>query len=324
MIDEYPIREIPPTRLWSENFALAGVDPSCNVSVFYSVGRWYADPTLWRENIVITLPNGEILFARNYGRNANEQGPGAGCSHFQIVEPGKRMRLSYDGPIWRSTSEKLLEFGMTPAPSGRCQLALDFVGTTPIWNMKGDSAEASSMAGGLHIEQIGSASATIRTDHEQLALHNFYAVRDHSRGVRDPSGYRQHSWVNGSFPGGRSFFVYGMRLHGHDAAGMGNAAIIQDGVCHQAKLIHTDYIDGAADARKLHLVIIHSPLGEMEIRVTEVLTSLPMSFVNPFDPMPGTALGRRQSTMFDEGVRLDWQGSPGIGWSERGVAEEPL
>ncbi|MET0985875.1 MAG: hypothetical protein ABW034_10755 [Steroidobacteraceae bacterium] len=57
-IDEFPIREIPRTALWSENYALLCGDPATNASVYFSCGRWLDDPTIWREVIGIVLPDG--------------------------------------------------------------------------------------------------------------------------------------------------------------------------------------------------------------------------------------------------------------------------
>jgi hypothetical protein len=323
-IDEYPILQIPDTPLWSENFALAAVDAAGQASVFYSIGRWYADPTIWRENIVMALSGGRILCARHYGRNVAPSGPGASFSRFEVIRPGRGFKLTYAGPVWQSTAERMLEQGLPEAPSGMCSLDLVFQGTGPIWNMRGDSAEASAMAGGLHIEQIGRADATLVYQGETWTFEDCYSIRDHSRGVRDPSSFKKHSWLNGDFPGRRSFFVYAMQFQGSESIGMSNAVILEAGKFHPATVAHVEFISGAADIRKLQSIVLDSDLGRMEIKVAEVLTSIPMSFVKPFDSFPGRAAGRPSVIMFDEGVKLEWDGAQGVGWSERGVATGPL
>jgi hypothetical protein len=323
-IDEYPIKQIPDTPLWSENYALVAVEAAKRASVFYSIGRWYADATIWRENIIMALPGGRIIFARNYGRNASPTGPGASFSKLEIVRPERELRLTYPGPVWEITLEQMLEKGIPEAPAGVCSLDLKFEGSTPVWNMRGDSAEASTMAGGLHIEQIGRANGTLLYRGEKLVLENCYAIRDHSRGVRDPSPFKKHSWLNGEFPGGRSFFVYAMQFQGSDSIGMTNAVIVQAGKFHPAKVAHVEFISGAGDMRKPHTLVLDSDLGRMEVKFAEVLTSMPVSFVKPFDPLPGSVKGRSSVIMFDEAVRLEWNGAQGVGWSERGVAPKPL
>jgi len=323
-IDEYPIKQIPDTPLWSENFALAAAHGAKRASVFYSIGRWYADPTIWRENVLMALPDGRILSARHYGRNASQNGPGASFSKFEVVRPGQELKLTYAGPVWESTAEHMLERGVPEAPAGLCSLDLTFLATGPVWNMRGDSVEASAMAGGLHIEQIGAANASIVYRGETLTFEECYTIRDHSRGVRDPTSFKKHSWLNGDFPGRRSFFVYAMQFQGSDSIGMTNAVILEAGKFHPATVAHVEFISGAGDMRRPHSLILDSGLGRMDVRFAEVLTSIPMSFVNPFDPLPGRVAEGPSVIMFDEAARLEWNGMQGIGWSERGVASKPL
>ncbi len=324
VIDEFPIEQIPGTPLWSENYALIAADGRQRASIFYSIGRWYADPSIWRENLVMALPGARLLFARNYGRSDSTTGPSGAFSRFDVIVPAHRLRLRYAGPLWESTLERLLEEGMPEAPSGLGSLDLMFEGSTPVWNMRGDSAEASSMAGGLHIEQVGTAHGTFDFQNRKLAFEDCYSIRDHSRGVRDPSPFKKHAWINGDFPGRRSFFVYAMQLQGSDSIGMANAVIVESGEFHAAQVAHLEFIAGAGDARKLHSLVLDSKLGRMEVKVTEVLTSMPVSFVKPFDAFPGAARGRPSVIMFDEAVKFEWNGVHGLGWSERGVATEPL
>ncbi len=323
-IDEYPIKQIPSTPLWSENYALVAVEGAKRASVFYSIGRWYADPSVWRENIMMALPGGRILFARNYGRSASPTGPGASFSKLEVIRPEHQLRLTYGGPVWESTLERLLESGSPEVPAGYCTLDLVFEGSTPVWNMRGDSAEASSMAGGLHIEQIGRANGTLLYQGEKLVFEDCYSIRDHSRGVRDPSAFKKHCWLNGDFPNKRSFFVYAMQFQGSDVVGMTNAVIVQDGEFHPAELLHVEFISGAGDMRKPHHLVLDSTLGQMDVKITEAITSMPVSFVKPFDVAPGAVKGRSAVIMFDEAVRLVWNGVQGLGWSERGVATRPL
>jgi len=272
----------------------------------------------------VATSGGRILFARNYGRNASPMGPGASFSKFEVVRPEHELRLTYSGPVWESTLEQLLANGSPEVPAGYCTLDLVFEGSTPVWNMRGDSAEASSMAGGLHIEQIGRANGTLLYQGEKHVFEDCYAIRDHSRGVRDPSAFKKHCWLNGDFPDQRSFFVYAMQFQGSDVIGMANAVMVQEGEFHPAKLLHVEFISVAEDMRKLHTIILDSALGRMEVKITQVLTSMPVSFVKPFDVAPGSIKGRSSVIMFDEAVRLEWNGVQGLGWSERGVAARPL
>ena len=323
--DEYPIQEIPDTAQWSENFAAMFVDPSGALSIMYSIGRWHGDPTLWREFILISLADQRLLYHRGYGRTGDKRGPGGSLSYYEIIEPGRSARLQFDGPVSESVFDSLMSSGPDQEPPAkRCKIDMRFDALAPLWNMKGDSVEASMMAGAMHIDHIGVANGTLKYEGKTYTISQGYSVRDHSRGVRDMSPYGAHCWINGCFPGGRAFYLYAMRLQGQQELGMENAAVAQGQTLYPAKLLHTDLISSAADAKTTHRLVLESDLGRMEVEVSKVLTCFPISMVMPFDTAVGRLNKRNSALMFDETVSLSWAGEQGIGWSERGVASEPL
>ena len=67
--DECALEQRPATPLWSENFALVYADPESRTSALYSIGTWYHDPSVWRENLAVTVPDGQVAVTRNFGRN---------------------------------------------------------------------------------------------------------------------------------------------------------------------------------------------------------------------------------------------------------------
>jgi hypothetical protein len=321
---EFPIGDIPAIPGWSENFALLCGDPAIRSAVFFSIGRWHGDPTVWRELIDIALPDGTVIFSKSYARGGTRTGPGAGNTSYEVIEPGRRVRLVFDGPVWQSTVRDLIQHGFRDDATRRCTLDLSFESTVPMWNMKGTSIEAATMAGSMHVDQIGLVSGTIRYDGKTHRYENAYAVRDHSRGVRDVSKYGRSCWISGRFPGDRAFYTYVMGTFGSEAAGMQNAAVVQSGVFYPATVKYCRFIAGPQDLGKCHEIILDSALGEMKIEITEVIASLVNSMVPPFDMCPGAVLHRSSAMIFDEAVRLRWDGTEGLGWSERGVAERPL
>jgi hypothetical protein len=322
--DEFPIKVIPETPLWSENFAAMFNDNESNLSVMYSCGRWLGDPTMWREFVMVSFADGTFLYHRGYGRNGDETGPGGCLSKYTILEPGKKVHLHFDGPMTETTSDFLIHHSaQNNPPEKACRMDLTFDSAIPVWNMKGDSAEASTMAGGIHIDHIGSAQGTVEYNGKTHHL-NGYAVRDHSRGIRDMSHYGAHFWVNGTFPGGRSFYVYAMRAFGTDELGMSNAAIDQDGVLYPATVKQVELIDSIDYAGKGHKVILGSELGDMEVNITEVTNIFPYSMVVPFDTALGKLDHRPRAVLYDEFVKMTWNGVEGRGWSERGWADQAL
>ena len=134
-----------------------------------------------------------------------------------------------------------------------------------------------------------------------------------------------HAWVNGAFPGGRAFYVYAMRLQGHQDIGMSNAAVAQDDQLYPATVLHVDLMSAREDCGRPHRIVLRSELGEMEIKVTDTLNSFPYSMVEPFDTTVGrVAHARPYASLYDEFARVRWGDLQGMGWTERGLAPQPL
>jgi hypothetical protein len=322
--DEFPIKEIPDTPQWSENFAAMFANPATRVAAYYSIGRWHSDPTIWRESIMVSLPDQRVLFSRGYGRNGTSTGPGGSLSRYEILEPGNKMRLTFDGPMSEAACQDLIDNGVRMGTMQRCKLDLRFDSAAPVWNMKGDSVEAAKMAGSMHIDHIGKVNGTIDYGGKTYTFTDGYGIRDHSRGVRDVSQYGGHNWLNGIFPGGRAFYVYAMKSQGSSTLGMSNAAVAQGDRLYPARLLHTEFISSTKDAGRTHKFVLGSELGEMEIEFAEVLNIFPAAMVSPYDVCAGSIKHRKAAFMLDEAVRMKWDGKEGFGWSERGFASEPL
>lgn len=110
---EYPLEAAarPDTALWSENFALVFADPEKRVSALYSIGTWHKDTSVWRENLALTMPDGQVLVGRNFGRNTKGPVVSASLSAYEIIEPEKKVRLSYNGPVSSQTFTDLMRNG---------------------------------------------------------------------------------------------------------------------------------------------------------------------------------------------------------------------
>jgi hypothetical protein len=321
--DEYPLAVVPTDiPSWSENYAIMFADPVRRAAILYLCGRWHADPTIWREVIGISLPGDRILYAKNYGRGASPRGPGASLSRFEVTEPGRTARLTFDGPVQEGTITDLLAHGTSERSSSGCAVDLVFEAATPIWNMDTSSA-AAAISGSLHIEQIGRVDGMIEHGGERFVFDRGYGIRDHSRGPRHVSRFKWHCWLNALLDDGRAIFVYAMQAQGADAPGMLNASIVVDGVHHRARVTAVE-APTPADLAKPYAIGLESDLGAMTVRVETVVTDCPMSFVVPFDTAIGAIGGMPSGLCHDQCVRVACDGVPGIGWSERGYAERQL
>jgi hypothetical protein len=323
--DEYPIKQIPDTLWWSENYALMGSDVASCKGLFFGTGRWHGEPNIWRELILVALPDGRIIYAKGYGRNGTEKGPGGAFSRLEVLEPGRKVRLTYDGPVWQSRYEELFALGARDGAARPCKLDVLFESALPIWNMKGDSPGAASIAGAIHVEQIGRINGMVEYAGEMHRFNDGYSVRDHSRGPRDISQYRAHCWTSGYFANDdTAFHVYAMQLQNTRGLAMSNAAVVRAGKCYPATVIQVSLPNKLEDVQGKLGVTIRSELGDMKIEVIELLTRIPTGMVRPYDTTAGVRAAQSCAAISDGPTRIHCEGHEGFGWSELGFAAEPL
>jgi hypothetical protein len=323
--DEYPIKQIPDTPWWSENYALMGSDSTARMALFFGIGRWRGDSSIWRELIAVALPDGRIIFEKGFGRNGTDKGPGGAFARLEVLEPGHKLRLTYDGPVWQSTYEALFAHGFRESATAHCKLEALFESTVPVWNMKGDSPGAAHIAGAIHIDQIGKVNGVVEYAGEVHRFTDGFAVRDHSRGPREISQYKAHCWTSGYFAArDTAYYVYAMQLQDLPGLGMSNATVVQSGRFYPASVVQIDMPKKLDDIKALITVTLKSELGDMKIEVAELLTRIPTGMVRPYDTVVGIRATQNCAAFTDGPTRIRWDGNEGFGWSELGFAAEPL
>lgn len=323
--DDYPIARLPDTPMWSENFAYSCNDPVSGVSMIVLLGRWWADPTLWREVVAIALPGERQICIKNYGRAATDRVASGSMLRHEVLEPGKRLKLSYDGPAFDLDRSTLLRQGFIPSAPRRCRFEIVFDATTPVWNMSGHAGSTAELTGSLHIEQIGTGSGQIEFAGERWEIGKAFMNRDHSRGVRIFERYKRHCWAQGYFAEDDiGFHVYAMEFYGEDTLAMANTTVSQGGRRFAATLKEVELIRGGADARQPYRIVIESELGTLALTKARTYGSIPISIMNPFDFHHGITPGVPSALMFEEAAGWDWEGRQGLGWSERAFAPDPL
>jgi hypothetical protein len=326
--NEFPLERQPDVAFASENFALMCLDSNARVAVLYSIGTWHFDTSVWREVLAVAFEDGSLAVAKNFGRGTRGNTVSACLSQYQIVESGKRVHLSFNGPASYRPFDELVKRGLVNTGEPRkLKLDIEFEAVAPMWDMKGQHDDKTGIAGSMHTEQIGSCSGTIAFAARNVQVRGGYAVRDHSRGPRTTEKYERHCWLNGRFESGRCFHTYTMDVDGVSRPAMSHAVVFEGDKPFPAEIKEIEYIRGPGDARKLHRFILSSALGEMRIDVTGVISSVPVSMLEPFDlspgAMPDVSAGVRNGIVFDEAVEIEWLGTKGVGWSERGARIVP-
>jgi hypothetical protein len=175
----------------------------------------------------------------------------------------------------------------------------------------------------MHNEQLGRGSGLMRVDGREIRIRNAFMIRDHSRGSRSVAQYLSHCWINGSFPGNRGFQAYIYKMRNIEGIALSHAMVSQGDAQHLATIEHVEFVGGIEDVGKLHTLVLRSALGEMKVKITDVLSTIPFTMTAPFDLAVGV-VNVPHGLVFDEAVRMEWDGKKGLGWSERGFAKLPL
>ena len=326
LVDEYPVELAGQPSDLSENYALTGGDEQAGISVFCSIGRWYAYRGIWRQLWFITLPNGDVIFSKHYGAGDDAQGPNTGLGGIEIIEPEKCLRLHYDGPSWLSTPDRLAIQGATQSPSIHAKLDIQFLSDQPIWDMHGGHSESAAIAGRMHYEQVGRLNGSIECNGQRFELTDGFANRDHSRGPRDVSRYHHHVWASATFDNGDSMQVYAMQSDacGTEGYDMSQASVIRDGKLYSVELKILTLLGDQPTKRQPDKIELSSELGVFKISLQKVLSQAPLSFAYPFDMMVGVPQQGQHAVCLDGLMQYECNGVKGLGWCEIGTATGSL
>lgn len=219
-----PFPELPH---WSENFCLAGHDPASGIGFWLHLGRWRKDLTLWRETVVINLPDGTVLAHKAYGNALTaDDGPGGPCYSIRVVRSGHELRYRFDGAVRRVAAASLRSGLLADGPKDRLSFELKFDSNADIWDLP-KVGNRQRFLGTGHVEQIGRVRGTIRAGSDTFAFDG-RGNRDHSMGPRDTPSLRSHQWLQGYFENGISFLVYDAMLRGHDTPVFCEAAVYEE------------------------------------------------------------------------------------------------
>lgn len=322
-LDDYPAAQVPDVPMWSENYAFMVNDAANGVAVASQLGRWPVDASIWREFFMIALPGERILYHKGFGRAATDLIASAAMFRIEVIEPGQRFRLIYDGCVAEDTRSQLLERGVTARPVEPLQFDLTFQGVAPVWDMSGHAKAAESIAGKMHVEQVGSVDGVISYRGETHRLQGAFGQRDHSRGIRVITNLHRHCWAQGWFPQSDiTFNLYMMAVHG-GAQPMSNASISSGGRRMSATVKSLQLMERPGQHATPYRIEIESELGPMTFEIARFVASMPAAFTSPYDKTPGVMPGFHAASSNEEAVIWRCNGEEGPGWSERSFNASP-
>ncbi len=321
-VNEFPWEgDFPTTPNWSENFLLAGQDPKSGVGFWLHCGRWRHDLTMWRETVVMRLPDGTVAAQRAIGNaRADKAGPGGPHYAIRVVEPGRKLTYSYNGGIRRVPAQSMRDALVPDGPRTPMTYELTFESDADVWDLHKVGGLQDFLPAG-HIEQIGRVTGTVRVGNDVYQI-DTVANRDHSLGPRDNADLLNHQWHQGYFENGISFLLFDAMTRSDGKVVFSEAVVYEGDKLYEAKLEMGWRCDDAARDREPISFKLHYEKGTLEIETVEYQTNSYLSLTSPNDQYVGVypSEGGKTLVLTEQSVRLRLNGSvDGYGCFERTI-----
>lgn len=273
---------------WSENIFFFPFDYAKKIGIYSHLGRSFQSPHLWREYIHVLLPDGRALLSKSYGRREDESETIAGANglKYELIEPFKRWRFSFEGVARDATLDALLSGANVDGRAIHLQFDLDAEFLYKPWSAVAGKPEDAGLAGGAkqHFEQVAHYTGTLTIDGEMTKL-DAKGFRDHSRGPRKFEARSGHTLLSGAFPSGLFVGMFDTRAI-DSTPKFSQGFTVRDGTPYDAEVVQvpTYQRDGIPE---LWTVILRSDEGEELLIEGKPINSVPMSIEAPNDLIQG-------------------------------------
>ena len=304
-----------------------GPEPNFNESMYFNlydpaqgVGGWFrcgnrANEGYAEMTVCLYLPGGRVAFMYKRAEIANNDAFDAGGIRFDVLEPFKRLDVSYTGkvvvlddPLQMADPKK----AFTENPYAECEVHIEYTGVSAMFGGEPDTPHekpGEEFAKG-HYEQLIAGTGTIRVGDEEWGVDGF-GLRDHSWGPRFWQAPFYYRWLTANF--GPDFGFMGSRVARRDGDGTRGGFVWEDGklhLCHDVQ-ITTEW---QGEDTYHHTVAATLRSKDKEWTVTgQVLDLIPLRNRRP-DPDTGDMLVTRISEGMTEWTMAD--GRKGYGLSE--------
>jgi len=303
--DEY-MHENTGESNFNESMYFNFYDRTAGFGAFARIGNRpnerYAEMT-----IAIYQPDGTALFNYKRPEIADNGAFAAGGMRFEVGEPFKHLRVTYDGHAVYLAQPLDLEDprrAFTGNPHQPVSLALDWHGQSPMFGGEATAHNSEMVFAKGHYEQHGRAHGTLTIDGVAHRVDG-HGLRDHSWGPRSWQSPAYYRWLIGQF--GDDFGFMGSQIVTQAGSELLSGFIFRDGQNHYVErlTLHTDWRDPGHYHDRLALTLHSRSAGDVEISGT-VRTMLPLR-------------NRRdgKTTRISEGL-TEWRCGDrvGYGWSE--------
>ncbi len=225
--------------------------------------------------ITVYQPDGTCLFNYKRPEIADNSAFDAGGMKFEVLEPFKHLRVSYDGHAVYLKQPLDLEDprkAFTSNPHIPVQLNLDYYGLSPMYGGESDVQNTEMTFAKGHTEQHVKAVGKIVIDGKKYAL-NALGLRDHSWGPRSWQSPKYYRWLTCEFD--ENFGFMGSQIVMQSGLEVLSGFVFKDGQNHfvHSLELHTDWSEGNYhDHIKTRL---KTAVGEFEV-TGRVMTMLPL------------------------------------------------
>lgn len=315
--DEIPLKELPRVPFASENYCYTGYDPVRQLAFFLHIGRWVKDTSIFRETLMVYLPDGSLLLHQAFGRNDLSQGPWGSNLRLLTEEPGKKIRIQFVAPVQHVPLNKIHDVRAMPREYDRVELDLEFVGTQPTWYFE---ASDNTTWAKWHTEQQGLATGTLKHGSNEYQFEGV-SYRDHSRGPRELSDWRAHTWIQGQFDDRSSFAIYQVwqMADGRENEALSEAKVFQNDQILTARVLQTPRLSSTANMFEPYELVLESDAGRWSVIGRPQASSI-TTFASDFSHfLFGVPYGDPNYvyTCIEQPSKFDWNGREAIGWTER-------
>lgn len=201
----------PDVAGWTENLLFALSDPRLGVGMWLHLGTVPTDWEVWEDRVLLSLPDQRgVLTLWSYHRSDPGRRPGGANLGFEMVEPFRRWRVTFDGLGLVTPHEELRTGLVHDGEKLPVRLELEVEMLSPPWDAHAASQRETGR-GSMetqewateHYEQLCRATGTVVLPSGRLDFDGS-GWRDHSRGPRGTgvgSGWGGHMIMGAWFPG---------------------------------------------------------------------------------------------------------------------------
>ena len=253
----------------------------------------------------------------------------AGPLTFEVVEPLRRWRMTFDGNAYETTIERQV-VGELGGQARRVRIEVDAVMAAPPWTPGeqairiGDRAteRAVGAVGGHRHEQLFRCSGRFAIEGESDLTFTGTGLKIRRFGVRNVGDFPGHCWQSALFPSGRAFGVMAFPARSDGTPAYSEGFVFDGRRKVYARLVEAPWMTGFVPHGGPVDVVLET--GEGRIRITGKTHD--STFIAAGDPMFGDWPhdGARALPFHQGGALYTWGGESAYGMIERSLPGEQM